>query len=87
LGIVAAMTSTNFGTIAVFRLFRPEFDNIELASITDLALTTVHVPHTKMGRQAAKTLVGVLNGETPGKSTELITNLCLHKSLGEVPKD
>ena len=62
------------------------FDDIELASIADPALTTVHVPHTEMGRQAAKMLVGILNGDIQGQSVELSTNLCLRKSLGAAPK-
>ena len=65
---------------------RSEFDDTELASNTDPALTTVHVPHTQMGRQAAKTLVGILNGDIQGQSVELSTNLCLHKSFGRSTK-
>jgi len=63
------------------------FDDIELASIADPALTTVHVPHTEMGRQAANMLVGMLNGDIQGQSIELSTSLCLRETLDKVPKD
>lgn len=38
------------------------FADIELAKVIDPALTTVHLPHSEMGRQAAKTLIDMARG-------------------------
>jgi LacI family transcriptional regulator len=58
------------------------FDDIELASIADPTLTTVHVPHREMGRRAAHMLWDIVKGSPPAKSVELETTLCLRESLG-----
>lgn len=63
------------------------FDDIELASVAEPGLTTVHVPHREMGRQAADLLVKMVNGETPSQSVELMTTLCLRGTLATAPKD
>ena len=57
------------------------FDDIELATVTDPELTTVHVPHRDMGRKAAKMLVEMINGEDPARSIELVTELRLRGTL------
>lgn len=62
------------------------FDDIELASIADPELTTVHVPHRKMGSLAAQMLIDMVEGNPPEKSVELQTRICLRKSLAEPPK-
>lgn len=59
------------------------FDDIELASIADPALTTVHVPHREMGKRAAHMLLDIVNGSPPAESIELKTTLCLRESLGD----
>lgn len=61
------------------------FDDIELASIADPTLTTVHVPHREMGNRAAHMLWDIVNGSPPAQSVELETTLCLRESLGECP--
>lgn len=58
------------------------FDDIELASLVEPKLTTVHVPHYEMGRIAAQVLVEMLNGDYPQTSIELPTRLCLRDTLG-----
>jgi LacI family transcriptional regulator len=58
------------------------FDDIELASIADPELTTVHVPHREMGRKAAEMLVDMVNGAPPMESVELKTTVCIRGSLG-----
>ncbi|MDC1213689.1 LacI family DNA-binding transcriptional regulator [Rhodospirillales bacterium] len=58
------------------------FDDIELASIADPELTTVHVPHREMGKRAAQMLIDMVNGTPPTESVELKTWLCLRGSLG-----
>ena len=60
------------------------FDDIELASIADPGLTTVHVPHREMGKRAAQMLIDMVNGTPPSESVELKTWRCLRGSLGPV---
>jgi len=57
------------------------FDDIELATLVEPALATVHVPHREMGRRAAEMLVAMACGADP-ESTELPTDLRLRASLG-----
>lgn len=57
------------------------FDDIELASIADPELTTVHVPHREMGKQAAQMLIEMVDGTPPVQSIELMTRVCMRKSL------
>lgn len=58
------------------------FDDIELAQIIQPGLTTVHVPHREMGRQAAATLVDMLEGDLMPGHLELDTRLAIRGSLG-----
>lgn len=51
------------------------FDDIELATVTTPALTTVHVPHRKMGMLAAKKLWSMVRGLDDGESVRLETDL------------
>lgn len=57
------------------------FDDLELATVVEPSLATVHVPHREMGRRAARMLVDTLNGEQSNTSIELETWLCLRESL------
>lgn len=61
------------------------FDDIELATVVDPALTTVHVPHREMGRQAARLLGDMVAGTRPQASTQLATRLCLRGTLAAPP--
>jgi LacI family transcriptional regulator len=61
------------------------FDDIELASVIDPALTTVHVPHRQMGREGAKMLVRMIQGEPPGQSLCLATELRWRDTLAPPP--
>lgn len=61
------------------------FDNIEMAQVAYPPLSTVHVPHAQMGRQAAETLVAMMNGATDLRPVELATELRLRASLGPPP--
>ena len=51
------------------------FDDIELARIVVPALTTVHVPHRDMGRQAASALVEMVEQKSDGTYLELSANI------------
>ncbi|MEM6375530.1 MAG: LacI family DNA-binding transcriptional regulator [Pseudomonadota bacterium] len=58
------------------------FDDLEFARLVTPALTTVHVPHRVMGKQAARTLTRMLQtGETPA-SIELPVTIRHRGSLG-----
>ncbi|WP_298813070.1 LacI family DNA-binding transcriptional regulator [uncultured Roseibium sp.] len=56
------------------------FDDIELASVAPVPLTTVHVPHRRMGQFAAKALLDELNGKKPD-SIELPTAIYRRSSF------
>ncbi len=61
------------------------FDDMELATIAEPALTSVHVPHREMGRRSALALLSLIRGEYPTESVELATELRLRASLGPAP--
>ncbi|SDW22298.1 transcriptional regulator, LacI family [Ruegeria halocynthiae] len=64
------------------------FDDIEIAQIVSPGLTTVHVPHRKMGIHAARLLIAMRNGEygdAPAESLELQVTITWRGSLGPVP--
>lgn len=57
------------------------FDDIELARIVSPQLTTVHVPHRKMGRKAAQELIRMVEGKSTGVSLQLESQLEMRGSL------
>jgi LacI family transcriptional regulator len=61
------------------------FDDIELAEISYPPLTTVHVPHRQMGREAALLLIDLIKGREPGARSALQTYLVERGTLGPVP--
>jgi len=61
------------------------FDDIELAEIVTPALTTVHVPHRAMGRQAAQLLMALRTGPPPTGSVELDAPITWRETLGPAP--
>lgn len=62
------------------------FDDIDIASIVSPPLTTVHVPHRKMGRTAAQLLIEMRQDETaPTTSVDLGTSIAWRESLGPAP--
>lgn len=63
------------------------FDDIDLAEVVDPKLTTVHVPHRRMGESAARLLLGILDGQTDCQSIELDTQLIMRGSLGIMNKE
>lgn len=60
------------------------FDDIDLASVIDPALTTVHVPHRRMGWRAADTLLDLQAGGGPRESIIFATELVVRASLARV---
>ena len=63
------------------------FDDIELATVTDPRLTTVHVPHREMGKRAAISLVENINASAPLMRHELETYICEGNTLGPAKLD
>ncbi len=63
------------------------FDDLEIARLSDPALTTVHVPHREMGRRAAGMLIQMLNDARHAPpSVALPTDISLRGTLGSAPK-
>ncbi len=63
------------------------FDDIELASLVDPALTTVHVPHREMGRRAARALIEMVDHGRSVPSEELAANVCMRGSVALPGRD
>ena len=57
------------------------FDDIDIASVTDPALTTVHVPHRRMGQAAAELLLTLNKGAQDSIGVEFQPELVLRDSL------
>lgn len=57
------------------------FDDMDLARLVTPGLSTMHVPHRDMGRQAAALLVGMIEQGAPPARIELDTTLTLRGSL------
>jgi LacI family transcriptional regulator len=61
------------------------FDDIELAEVIEPHLTTVHVPHRRMGAAAAKALLAIRDGMTDCEGVELEAHVVKRESLGAPP--
>lgn len=61
------------------------FDDIDLAEIVDPPLTTVHVPHRRMGEAAARILLELREGHTDRGSDKIETHLVMRDSLQDRP--
>lgn len=59
------------------------FDDIDLAEVIQPNLTTVHVPHRRMGESAARLLLDIINGKVDCQSVELETEIIIRDSLGQ----
>lgn len=61
------------------------FDNIDLAAAIDPPLTTLHVPHRRMGQAAAQRLLAMRNGDVGVPGVEFQTEVVVRESLGPPP--
>jgi len=61
------------------------FDDIELASILEPPLTTVHVPHWDMGQAAARDLIAMIETQKQPPKRALETRVVMRGSLGPAP--
>lgn len=59
------------------------FDDIELASVIEPELTTVHVPHKTMGKMAAQNLLKQISDKSYHETIKLETRITQGKSLGK----
>ncbi|MGI9379550.1 MAG: substrate-binding domain-containing protein, partial [Methyloligellaceae bacterium] len=57
------------------------FDDIDLASIVSPRLTTVHVPHRRMGKRAAELLIEMISARTIATSHEIAFEIVDRESL------
>ena len=57
------------------------FDDLEITTIIQPAVTTVHVPHRKMGIKAAELLLTMMNGKTTTERIKLPTRIIERESL------
>ena len=60
------------------------FDDIDVAELVQPQLTTVHVPHRRMGKLAADALIQMVETKAPVPSICLESSLCIRGSLGGV---
>jgi LacI family transcriptional regulator len=62
------------------------FDDLDLASHLQPALTTVHVPAAAMWRRAADLVLALLRGEPPPPAAEVQVSLVVRGSTGPAPR-
>lgn len=61
------------------------FDDIDIASYVEPALTTVHVPHRRMGAAAAQQLLAMIAGRHVEPKISIGVRLVMRESLGPPP--
>lgn len=61
------------------------FDDVELARVAQPPLTTVHVPHRRMGREGARALLEMMGGGA-GESVKLESEIIERQSLARLPQ-
>lgn len=61
------------------------FADLDLARITEPPLTTMHLPHRTMGREAARMLVAMIRRDGPVESRRLDTSLVRRGTLAPPP--
>ena len=61
------------------------FDDIELAEVVEPRVTTIHVPHKRMGHAAAQLLLDLREGKSDCQSVEFETHIIMRESLGRLP--
>lgn len=62
------------------------FDDIDIAQFTSPPLTTVHVPHRRMGRISAEKLLAMRGADHSGVSERIDVEFVRRKSLAEPPR-
>jgi len=85
LGVGAIARAKQLGLVVPRDLSITGFDDIDIASIVEPGLTTVHVPHRRMGTAAAETLLALIDGRPVSETVLLETTICERGSLGPAP--
>jgi LacI family transcriptional regulator len=62
------------------------YDDIELASLTYPALTTVHIPTAQMGMLAAQCLINIIENKKISEPDELSSQVIVRESLATISK-
>jgi LacI family transcriptional regulator len=63
------------------------FDDIDLSAVVDPGLTTVRVPHRRMGQAAAEMLLKLINKEPVDRQIEIPTAIVERGTLGPPPAE
>jgi len=63
------------------------FDDIDLAGVVDPKLTTVRVPHNRMGEAAAEMLIRLISKQPVERRIEIPTEIIERGTLGPPPAD
>lgn len=63
------------------------FDDIDISAVVDPGLTTVRVPHRRMGEAAADMLLRLINKETVERQVEIPTAIIERGTLGPPPAE
>ncbi len=60
------------------------FDDIDLAEAVEPGLTTIHVPHRRMGREAARLIINMARNNAPVQSIRIETKIIQRASLRDI---
>lgn len=60
------------------------FDDIDLAEAVEPGLTTIHVPHQRMGREAARLIINMARNNAPVQSIGIETHIVERTSLRDI---
>lgn len=85
LGVGAILGARAAGVAVPADLSVVGFDDIELSVVIDPPLTTVHVPHQRMGRTAAEKLLRMIDAHDFSGSIEFKTEIVERASLARPP--
>lgn len=81
LAVGAISQAKNRGLVVPDDVSITGFDDIDIASVVEPALTTVHVPHRRMGVAAAEILLAMIEGRAANFRQILKTHIVERKSL------
>ncbi len=85
LAVGAIMMARSLGLNLPEALSITGMDDIELARIVTPSLTTIHVPHRRMGSTAARALLAIRDGVTDCPGALIDTHLVMRDSLAPPP--
>ncbi|MBP0618151.1 LacI family DNA-binding transcriptional regulator [Jiella mangrovi] len=86
LGVGAIVAARRRGLTVPCDLSITGFDDIDIAALVEPGLTTVHVPHRRMGLAAAKALLDLIEGQPQDRHVSIETSIIERGSLGPAPR-